>query len=149
MTLQKLERFGDRTAKILSGLTLALLCVFFLYLLPASFLESSVLSTADQSGEHIDFYQDNFFLNLIVLFLQLSAMYLYFRHCRAEYTRRMEIELLVWIFAFGTAFIASAKLQPPSFSDSFVVTYGAQRAALGDFAVRSENYFRRFPFQLG
>lgn len=149
MNMQKLESFGDKTAKILSALALVLLCAFFLYLLPASFLESSVLSTADQSGEHIDFYQDSFFLNLIVLSLQLSTMYLFYRHCRTEYTRRMEIELLVWVFAFGTAFIASAKLQPPSFSDSFVVTYGAQRAALGDFAVLSENYFRRFPFQLG
>ena len=61
----------------------------------------------------------------------------------------MEYALLFWTFALGTAYIATTKLRAPSYSDSFLVTYGAQRAAVGDYSILSENYFHRFPFQLG
>jgi hypothetical protein len=46
-------------------------------------------------------------------------------------------------------YIATTKLRAPVYSDSFLVTYGAQRAAVGDYAMLGENYFYRFPFQLG
>ena len=54
-------------------------------------------------------------------------------------------------FAFASstaAFIASTKLEAPIYSDSYLVTYAAQRASLGDYAQIGEAYFRRFPFQL-
>ena len=149
MKEERLDQFAKGTERAAAVLILVLLLAFVLALAVCAFLETSVLNTDNPSGENIDFYEDNVFLNLILLALMLCVLYLFYRHCGEIRPRRMEIVLMAWVFCFGTAFIASTKLRAPIYSDSFFVTYGAQRAALGDYAVISENYFRRFPFQLG
>ncbi len=149
MKQRRMEKLTKNTEKTACAIILLLVFAFFLFLVPSAFHETSRLGTDDPSGEHIDFYEDNVFLNIIIIILLLSVLYLYYRYNEAKRLRRMEIILLVWIFLFGTAFVVSSKLRSPIYSDSFVVTYGAQRAALGDYALLSDNYFRRFPFQLG
>jgi len=149
MTSERLDRTADSAGKIAAVLILILVFVFMLYLTLAAFVETSVLNTDNSSGENIDFDRDNVFLNIIVQAILLSAAYLFFRHGENIRLFRMENALMFWLFAFGTAFIATTKLRSPVYSDSFLVTYGAQRAALGDFAILEENYFYRFPFQLG
>ena len=136
----------ERTA---AALVLLLVFAFMLMLTYAAFRETSVLNTDNLSGENIEFYADNIFLNCIVLIILLSAAYLFYLHGDGINLKKMERVLLLWTFLFGTAYIASTKLRAPVYSDSFLVTYGAQRAALGDYAVLSENYYYRFPFQLG
>lgn len=149
MNRERLDRLCGGAEKTAAGLVLLLVFLFMLYLTCCSFVETSVLNTADNSGEHIEFYRDNIFLNIIVQAILLSAGYLFFRHGETIRLFRMENALMFWLFAFGTAFIATTKLRSPVFSDSFLVTYGAQRAALGDYAILEESYFYRFPFQLG
>ena len=149
MNRERFDRIAGRTEKTAAALILLLVFLFMLYLTCSAFVETSVLNTADVSGEHIEFYRDNIFLNIIVQAILLSAGYLFFRHGDQIRLFRMENALMFWLFAFGTVFIATTKLRSPVFSDSFLVTYGAQRAALGDFAVLEESYFYRFPFQLG
>ncbi len=149
MNERGLKRFMGRTERMAAALILVFLCLFFLYLVPSAFVETSTLTTENPSGEYVEFSEDNFFLNVIVLVLQLSAMYLYYHYSRRDRAVRMEIVLMAWLFIVGTAFIVSAKLRPPVYSDSFLVTYGAQHAARGDYSLVSENYFRRFPFQFG
>ncbi len=145
----RLDRFANRTERAAAMLVIVLCAAFLLFLTVSAFLQTSVLNTDDVSGENIEFYEDNLFLNLILAGILLSSLYLYFRHCRQSLPRRAEVLLMLWIFLFGTAFVASTKLRAPVYSDSFLVTYGAQRAAVGDFSILEENYFRRFPFQLG
>ena len=145
----RLERFSTNLEKTASAIILILTLAFILGLTAAAFWETSILNTEDASGENIEFYDDNVFLNIIILSLLLSSVYLFFRHCGGMRVRRMEYALLFWTFALGTAYIATTKLRAPSYSDSFLVTYGAQRAAVGDYSILSENYFHRFPFQLG
>ncbi len=149
MKRERLDSFANGMERTAAMLILVLVLLFLLGLTVSAFLETSVLNTDDISGENIEFYQDNFFLNIIILLLALFAMYLFFRHCGGIRIRKMEAFTLLLVFLFGTMFIVSAKLRAPVYSDSFLVTYGAQRAALGDYAILSENYFRRFPFQLG
>ena len=88
------------------------------------------------------------FLNLILVCIFLAALYIFYRHGMEIKLRRLEIALLCWTFILGAAFIASVKLRAPWYSDSYYVTYAAQRAAVGDYSAM-ENYFVRFPFQLG
>ena len=145
-SLNRISRGAEKTA---AALVLILVFVFVLVLTYAACRETSVLNTDNVSGENIEFYSDNIFVNIMALTILLSAFYLFYRHCDAIRADRMERALLIWTFLFGTAYIASTKLRAPTYSDSFLVTYGAQRAALGDPAVLSENYFYRFPFQLG
>lgn len=146
---QRLGIIADRLERTARVLILMLVLLLLLGLTVSAYLGTSILNMEDASGENIEFYEDNVFLNLILLILMLSALYLFCRHSDHIRIRRMEVLLLAWYFCFGTAFIVSTKLRAPVYSDSFLVTYGAQRAAQGDFAIVAENYFRRFPFQLG
>ena len=146
---QQLKTISGGLEKTASALILLLVFLFILYLLISSFSETSVLTTDDPSGEFIIYQNDNVFLSIIILTILLLAGYLFYRHCDPYRPRVMENLLLFYVFVFGTAFIASTKLRSPVYSDSFLVTYGAQRAALGDYAIFEEGYFYRFPFQLG
>ena len=143
------KQISGGVEKAASLLVLLLLFVFIFYLTVDSFFETSYLSTDDPSGERIIYYGDNAFLSIIILTILLLAGYLFYRRCDPLSLKMMEGILLGWVFLFGTAYIATTKLRSPVFSDSFLVTYGAQRAALGDYAIFSEGYFYRFPFQLG
>ena len=145
----RLDKFTGGIERAAAVLILVLTLAFVLGLTVSAYLGTSILNMDDVSGENIEFYEDNIFLNLILLVLFLSALYLFYRHSDHIRIRRMECLLLVWVLCFGTAFIASTKLRAPVYSDSFIVTYGAQRAALGDYDALCENYFFRFPFQLG
>lgn len=149
MKTDRLDRIAGGLEKTAVVGILLLVFAFMLYLCLSAFVETSVLNTDNSSGENIEFYRDNVFLNIIMQAILLSAGYLFYRHGEGVRLFRMENALMFWLFAFGTAFIATTKLRSPVFSDSFLVTYGAQRAALGDFAILEESYFYRFPFQLG
>ena len=146
---QRLKKISGGVEKTASMIVLVLVFAFILYLTVYSLFETSYLSTDDPSGERIIYYNDNAFLSIILLTILLLAGYLFYRRCDPINPRTMEKVLLAWTFLFGTAYIATTKLRAPVFSDSFIVTYGAQRAALGDYAMLEENYFYRFPFQLG
>ena len=122
--------------------------LFMIYLTASAFLQTTDISIADPSGEYAEIYSDNIFLNLIFVFIFLAALYIFYRHGMEIKLRQLEIALLCWTFILGAAFIASVKLRAPWYSDSFYVTYAAQRAAVGDYSAL-ENYFVRFPFQLG
>ena len=149
MNTNRLDRISGGVEKAAAALILLLVFAFMLTLTITAFGETSNLNTANTAGENIAYSKDNVFLNIIVMAILLSAGYLFQRHGVTIRVSRMELVLMLWLFAFGTTFIATTKLRCPIYSDSFLVTYGAQRAAVGDYAVLSENYFYRFPFQLG
>ena len=144
-----MERTAIRIERAAAVLVLALVFAFLLMLCVSAFLGTAQLTDNDFSGEHIEFLADNVFLNGILLGIVLMLLYLFHRHEDSWRLRRMESVLMLWIFLLGTAWIASVKLRAPIYSDSFLVTNAAQRAALGDFAPFEDDYFRRFPFQLG
>ena len=139
----------DKLERAAAVLVLALVFAFLLGMTVSAFLGSAELNTNDPSGEHIEFVADNVFLNGILLALFLLALYLFHRHEDSWRVHRMERVLMVWIFLLGTAFIASTKLRAPIYSDSFLVTNAALRAAQGDLSPLEDVYFLRFPFQLG
>ena len=144
----RLDRYTPRIEKLGAAVILILTMLFMIYLTGSAFVQTTDISTNDPSGEYAEIYSDNIFLNLIFVFIFLAALYIFYRHGKEIKLRRLEIALLCWTFILGAAFIASIKLRAPWYSDSFYVTYAAQRAAVGDYSAL-ENYFVRFPFQLG
>ena len=144
----RLDRYTPRIEKLGAAVILILTMLFMIYLTASAFLQTTDISIADPSGEYAEIYSDNIFLNLILVCIFLAALYIFYRHGTEIKLRRLEIALLCWTFILGAAFIASVKLRAPWYSDSFYVTYAAQRAAVGDYSAL-ENYFVRFPFQLG
>ena len=149
MKNERLNRLSGGVEKAVAALVLILVFAFMLALTYTAFRETSFLNTDNVSGENIDFYTDNVFVNIIVIAIALSTCYLFYIHCDTIKLCRMERALLIWTLVLGTAFIASTKLRSPIYSDSFLVTYGAQRMAVGDSSILTGTYFCRFPFQLG
>jgi len=124
----------------------AMLTAFMCYLLPMSFFRTTGMSTGDGKGEVVSFGYDNFFLNLILLFISVCLIYLLWRHFEHYSINSMLLVLGAWVLLFGAAMVFSTKLQPSE--DSYVVNFFAHQAARGDFSYYHE-YFKFYPFQLG
>ena len=129
-------------------LVVLLLLAFMLVLCVSAFTETSYLNTNNASGENIDIYGDNVFLNSILLVLFLSLIYIFYQYADIITPRKAELVLYGWMFVFGCLFILTTKLAAPTYSDSFIVTNAAMEAAQNEFYTM-ELYFARFPFQLG
>ncbi len=138
--------FGLERAAVLVILVLAL--VFMLPLAASACLETSYLNTNNISGENIDIYSDNLFLNVIMLVLYIAIIYLFYKCSDVLSTRLLELILFAGTGLFALMFIGSTKLAPPVYSDSYILVKAAMGAAEGVF-YSMENYFARFPFQLG
>lgn len=129
-------------------LILVLLLAFMLFLSISAWTETSYLNTNNISGENIDIYADNVFLNIIMGALSVCLLYIFYQYADAVSPRLMELMLYGWMFVFGCLFILTTKLAAPVYSDSYIVTNAAMDAAFGEF-YSMESYFARFPFQLG
>ena len=90
----------------------ALMLLFMCYLLPMSFFRTTGMSTGTGKGEVISFNYDNFFLNLILLFISVCLIYLLWRHFESISLNRLLSVLCVWVLAFGLVFVLNTKLQP-------------------------------------
>jgi len=142
------EKFTYRIERAAILLILVLALAFMLPLAVSACLETSYLNTNNISGENIDIYADNVFLNVIMLVLYIAVIYLFYKCSDVLSTRLLELLLFAGMGFFGLAFIGSTKLAPPVYSDSYILVKAAMDAAEGVF-YSMESYFARFPFQLG
>ena len=139
--ITKLSRFG-------AAIVLILAFAFMLFLTACAYLETGDVSTNNAAGELVELYADNIFLNSLLLFIFLATLYLLYRHSSGLVQWRTELLLLAVVFVLGVTFILSVKLAAPWYSDSYLVLYAAEKAAIGEYAAL-DSYFCRFPFQLG
>lgn len=142
------KKFAGQLERMAVVLILGLMLAFMLVLCLSAFTETSHLNTNNISGENIDIYGDNVFLNIILLVIYLCLAYIFYQYTDAVSARTLELILYGWMFVFGCLFIVSTKLAAPVYSDSFIVTNAAMDAAHGEYYTM-ELYFARFPFQLG
>jgi len=142
----KLKITGSSFSGFCARAVAAIALLFMCYLLPMSFFRTTGMSTGGGIGEVVSFEYDNFFLNLIVLFISVCLIYLLWRFLNTVSLRTILIVMCVWMLIFGFAFVMSVKLQPSE--DSYIVTFFARQAARGDLSYYHE-YFRFFPYQFG
>lgn len=139
--MTKLSRFGAAVVLVLSF-------AFLLFLTVSAYLETGDVSTNNAAGELVELYADNIFLNALILFILASVLYLLYRHSTDFSLWRTELIVLAVVFVMGISFILSVKLAAPWYSDSYLVLYAAEKAAIGEYGAL-DSYFCRFPFQLG
>lgn len=139
--MTRLSRFG-------AAVVLVLAFAFLLFLTVCAFLETGDVSTNNAAGELVELYADNIFLNALMLFIFISSLYLLYRHSTGFILWRTELVLMAVVFVVGITFILSVKLAAPWYSDSYLVLYAAEKAAIGEYGAL-DSYFCRFPFQLG
>ena len=135
-------------SKLGAAVIIALSALFMLLLTLSAYLETADVSTNNEAGELVELYADNIFLNILLLILFMSSLYLLYRHCVNFSLWRTELVLMLFVLILGCAFIVSVKLAAPWYSDSYQLLYAAERAASDDFGAL-DAYFYRFPFQLG
>lgn len=141
-----LDNKREKFSRFCAMAVYVLVLIFMLYLLPASFLGTTDMSTKGVYGEVVTFRNDNIFLNLIMLIISTAAVYLVFWLVEHVSLRKITSILMAWTLVAGIFFVCSAKLQPSA--DSHIVTFFARQCAAGDLAYDHE-YFKCFPFQLG
>ena len=135
-------------SRLSAAVVLGLSALFMLLLTISAYTETADVSMNNESGELVELYADNIFLNLLLLILFISSLYLLYRHCVNFKLWRTELVLMAIVLSLGCAFIVSVKLAAPWYSDSYQLLYAAERAASGDYGAL-DAYFYRFPFQLG
>lgn len=138
----KREKFSRFCAMAVYVLTL----IFMAYLLPMSLLRTTHMSTGGGVGEVVRFYNDNVFLNIIMLIISTAAVYLVFWLVEHVNLHKIISILMAWTLIAGIFFVCSAKLQPSA--DSYIVSFFARQCAAGDYSYYHD-YFRSFPFQFG
>ena len=67
---ERWNRFAGKADRFAAALILVLALAFMLALTICAFTQTADLNTNDPSGEHIDFYDDNVFLNLLMQGMQ-------------------------------------------------------------------------------
>lgn len=98
--------------------------------------------------ESVIYYNDNLFLNLMVLALSLLVMFLLASRLRNIPFRFLKLGLFLWTFALGTVWVISSQSAPTN--DSWMVTEAAVSFAQNHFAVlHDDRYFHNYSFQLG
>ena len=145
---ERFEQGAVGLARFGAAVVLILVFCFLLFLTACAFLETGDISTNNPAGELVELYADNIFLNALVLFIVIVTFYLLYMHSTNFSLWRTELVLMLVVFVLGVSFILSVKLAAPWYSDSYLVLYAAEKAAIGEYAAL-DNYFCRFPFQLG
>ncbi|HIR86050.1 MAG TPA: hypothetical protein IAC00_02800, partial [Candidatus Limivicinus faecipullorum] len=148
MKLARLNSATSLLSKFGAAVILTLSTLFMLALTFSAYTETADVSMNNEAGELVEIYADNIFLNILLLILFMSSLYLLYRHCVNFKLWRAELALMLIVFLLGCAFIVSVKLAAPWYSDSYQLLYAAERAASDDFGAL-DAYFYRFPFQLG
>ena len=72
---RKIERAGEAFSRFCTRAVAVAVLLFMCYLLPMSFFRTTDMSTGGGIGEIVRFDYDNFFLNIIALFLCLCLFY--------------------------------------------------------------------------
>ncbi len=142
------DRGMARLSRLGAAVILVLSFAFMLFLTVFAYLETGNVSTNNAAGELVELYADNIFLNALMLFLFISTLYLLYRHSASFSQRQIELVLMAAVFLLGITFILSVKLAAPWYSDSYMVLYAAEKAAIGEYGAL-DSYFCRYPFQLG
>ena len=81
----KTEKFTGQLEGMAVMLILVLVLAFMLVLCLSAYTETSYLNTDHASGENIDIYGDNVFLNLILLVVYLCLAYLFYQYTDSFY----------------------------------------------------------------
>lgn len=101
------------------------------------------------SNESVNYYHDNFIVNLIVLALFLTICFIIIaKQLKKMKLRNMVLFVFLWTFILGTIWVLSSQSAPTG--DSYELLSASMAFAENDFSVlENSQYFKYFPFQLG
>lgn len=154
--------FGSRLEKIGVWIVGILAAMFAFFISLTSLLHTTVVDNVKEGEgqdtiiyrikEHIEsviYYNDNLFLNLIILSVTLLLCLVIAKKCSGIRLRYSLSFLFIWTAALGTIWVISSQSAPSE--DSMCVTNASFELAQNNFiSLAPENrYFRNYSFQLG
>ena len=148
-----MERIGEsgfsRTlGRLAAGVVVVVAILFLLPLTLSAYTQTTVITTQNEAGECAVIIRDRLLLNILVTGIAAAALYWLGKLTDRVPLRWIEAVLLLWTALLGLAFILTTKISAPWYTDSFHVLQAAKAAALNDYSAL-DDYFVRFPFQLG
>lgn len=153
------KSWGERLETLALNIVGLLAAAFSLFLSMTSLLHTTAVKYVKQEvhtivyniQKHVEsviYYNDNLFLNLLVLALSLAICFIIITKLKGIRLRYVLLFLFLWTFVLGTIWVLSSQTAPTS--DSAAVTSAAWEFAQNDFSsLESKRYFKNFPYQLG
>lgn len=109
---------------------------------------NTVIYRINVNNESVIYYNDNLFVNLIVLAFTLVLCFLAVKKCSGIRLRYSVSFLFIWTALLGTIWVLSSQSSPTY--DSKFVSDASYQFANGDYSALSNNrYFSNYSFQLG
>lgn len=154
--------FGSRLEKIGVWIVGILAVMFAFFISLTSLLHTTVVDNVKEGEgketiiyrikEHIEsviYYNDNLFLNLVILAVTLVLCFIIAKKCSGIRLRYSLSFLFIWTAALGIIWVISSQSAPSE--DSMCVTNASFEFAKNNFiSLAPENrYFRNYSFQLG
>ena len=148
-----MERIGESgfsraLGRLAAGVVIVAAVLLLLPLTVSAYVQTTVITTENEAGECAALVADKLWLNLAVTLVAAAGLYLLGGRIDTVPLRRIEAVLLLWTAALGLAFILTTKISAPWYTDSFHILQAARSAAGNDYSAL-DDYFTRFPFQLG
>lgn len=109
---------------------------------------NTIIYHIKEAIESVSYYNDNLFINLLVL-AEMLLIFLALAQClKPIRVRRLALFIFLWTFVLGTVWVLSSQAAPSE--DSGTVTSAAWAFAEGDYSkLRDLRYFKNYSFQLG
>lgn len=146
----KIEKIDKHTQRLLTCAFLVI-CLFMIFLTGVlnvtSFLETTVIGTENSVRESVAYSSDSVLLNLLTAAIGAAVLFLIKKSKLKINPAILTGVLFVWTAVLGILWVFAVKSSPTQ--DSFIVTDAAAAAARGEYSNLHEEYFLRFPFQLG
>lgn len=108
----------------------------------------SIVYNIKEGIESVIYYNDSFFLNLIILAFSLLVCFFIITKAKKRSLCSNVIAIFLWTFLIGTVWVLSSQSAPTE--DSAIVTNASVNFADNNFSWLSDDfYFRSYSFQLG
>lgn len=109
---------------------------------------TSILYYIVVNNESVIYYNDNFFINILLLAVSILALYFLSSKLSRIRLRYKLLFLFLWTFALGTIWVISSQSAPNT--DSQYIANSASAFSKGNLTFLNDGvYFKQYPFQLG
>lgn len=148
---EKLKKAGSGFSAFGNWVILALSLLIFVFLTLQSLLNTTIMYNAPDDPATVIFTHDNFYINLLFIFLVFICGLLFLRKLMEKINPKIfGAVLLVYTFVLGLIWNLLTKNMPAH--DSWCITSAAECFAVNDYSpllMEQNQYFYNYPFQLG
>ncbi len=146
-SVPKLNKLFTTLSKVCAAIAMAIFICVMLYLSAVALVSTVDMNTDNAMLENVVYHADSVISVLFGIAL-LALLFFVLRWAieRANVWAVISVSSIL-VLILGAIWVTSSLSAPTH--DSFIVSRAAYHASIGDYSYVSDDYFKRFPFQLG